>query len=144
MKICMAGQGAFGIKHLEAIRNIPGIEVVTLAGGSPDSTAEVAKQFNIPHWSTDLGECLARPGVEAAMSSSSETPRRLSCSAVNAVTTTGMSCTDSSRLRAVTTISSSVAWAMASPATLAAKPAVTPQMARRSFGLRMLFIVSPE
>jgi len=67
MKICMAGQGAFGIKHLEAIRNIPGIDVITLAGGSPDSTAEVAKQFNIPHWSTDLGECLARPGVEAVI-----------------------------------------------------------------------------
>ncbi|MFT3905298.1 MAG: Gfo/Idh/MocA family oxidoreductase [Steroidobacteraceae bacterium] len=67
MKICMAGQGAFGVKHLEAIRNIPGIEVVTLAGGSPDSTREVAEKFGIPHWSTDLAECLARPGVEAAI-----------------------------------------------------------------------------
>jgi 2-hydroxy-4-carboxymuconate semialdehyde hemiacetal dehydrogenase len=67
MKICMAGQGAFGIKHLEAIQKIPGIEVVTLAGGSADSTAEVAKKFSIPHWSLDLGECLARPGVEAAV-----------------------------------------------------------------------------
>jgi len=67
MKICMAGQGAFGVKHLEAIQKIPGIEVVALAGGSADSTAEVAKKFSIPHWSLDLGECLARPGVEAAI-----------------------------------------------------------------------------
>jgi 2-hydroxy-4-carboxymuconate semialdehyde hemiacetal dehydrogenase len=67
MKICMAGQGAFGIKHLEAIQKISGIEIVTLAGGSPDSTREVAEKFRIPHWSTDLGECLARPGVEAAI-----------------------------------------------------------------------------
>jgi 2-hydroxy-4-carboxymuconate semialdehyde hemiacetal dehydrogenase len=67
MKICVAGQGAFGIKHIEAIRNIPGIEVVTLAGGSPDSTKEVAAKFGIPHWSTDLGECLAQPGVVAAI-----------------------------------------------------------------------------
>ena len=67
MKICVAGQGAFGIKHIEAIRNIPGIEVVTLAGGSPDSTKEVAGTYGIPHWSTDLAECLARPGVEAAI-----------------------------------------------------------------------------
>jgi len=67
MKICMAGQGAFGIKHLEAIRQIPGIEVVTLAGGSADSTREVAEKFAIPHWSTDLGECLAQPGVSAAI-----------------------------------------------------------------------------
>ena len=67
MKICMAGQGAFGIKHLEAIRNIDGIEVVTLAGGSPDSTREVAERFGIPHWSMDFGECLKQPGVEAAI-----------------------------------------------------------------------------
>src|SRR5215467_709734 len=67
MKICVAGQGAFGIKHIEAIRNIPGVEVVTLAGGSPDSTKEVAAKYGIPHWSTDLGECLAQPGVEAAI-----------------------------------------------------------------------------
>ena len=67
MKICVAGQGAFGMKHIEAIRNIPGVEVATLAGGSPDSTREVAAKFGIPHWSTDLGECLAQPGIEAAI-----------------------------------------------------------------------------
>jgi len=67
MKICVAGQGAFGIKHLEAIRNISGIEVVTLAGGSPDSTKEVAEKFGIPHWSTNYSECLAQPGVEAVV-----------------------------------------------------------------------------
>jgi len=67
MKICVAGQGAFGIKHIEAVRNIPGIEVASLAGGSPDSTKEVAAKYGIPHWSTDLGECLAQPGIEAAI-----------------------------------------------------------------------------
>jgi 2-hydroxy-4-carboxymuconate semialdehyde hemiacetal dehydrogenase len=67
MKICMAGQGAFGVKHLEAIQRIDGVEVVTLAGGNPEATAEVAKKFSIPHWSTDLAECLARPGVEAVI-----------------------------------------------------------------------------
>jgi 2-hydroxy-4-carboxymuconate semialdehyde hemiacetal dehydrogenase len=67
MKICVAGQGAFGVKHLEALQHIPGIEVVTLAGGSPDSTREVAERFKIPHWSLDLAECLAQPGVEAAI-----------------------------------------------------------------------------
>jgi 2-hydroxy-4-carboxymuconate semialdehyde hemiacetal dehydrogenase len=67
MKICVAGQGAFGVKHLEAISNIDGIEVVSLAGGNPVQTEEVAKRFNIPHWTTDLAESLARPGVEAAI-----------------------------------------------------------------------------
>lgn len=67
MKICLAGQGAFGIKHLEAISKIDGVEVVTLAGGSPQSTAEVARQWKIAHWSTDLAQCLAQPGVEAVI-----------------------------------------------------------------------------
>src|SRR4051794_38427003 len=67
MKICVAGQGAFGIKHIEAIRNIPGIEIATLAGGSAESTALVAKKYAIPHWSLDLAQCLAQPGVEAAI-----------------------------------------------------------------------------
>jgi 2-hydroxy-4-carboxymuconate semialdehyde hemiacetal dehydrogenase len=65
MKIGLAGQGAFGIKHLEAIQNIPGIEVVTLAGGRPAGTEEVAKKWKIPHWTTDLTESLKQPGVEA-------------------------------------------------------------------------------
>jgi 2-hydroxy-4-carboxymuconate semialdehyde hemiacetal dehydrogenase len=67
MKICVAGQGAFGIKHLEALQKIDGIEVVSLAGGSAAATEEVAKKFGIPHWTTDLGASLAQPGVEAAI-----------------------------------------------------------------------------
>src|ERR1700691_3154650 len=67
MKICVAGQGAFGIKHLEAISKIDGIEMVSLAGGNPTATEEVAKKFGIPHWTSDLGESLKQPGVEAAI-----------------------------------------------------------------------------
>jgi len=67
MKVVMAGQGAFGQKHLEAIQNIPGIEVVSLAGGSPESTQEVAQRFKIPHWTTNYTEALQQPGVEAVI-----------------------------------------------------------------------------
>ena len=67
MKISVAGQGAFGIKHLEAIAKIDGIEVVSLAGGNPAGTEEVAKKFNIPHWTSDLGESLKQPGLEAVI-----------------------------------------------------------------------------
>jgi 2-hydroxy-4-carboxymuconate semialdehyde hemiacetal dehydrogenase len=65
MKVGLAGQGAFGIKHLEAIRNIPGIEVITLTGGNQESTKEVAQKFGIPHWTGDLAESLKQPGLEA-------------------------------------------------------------------------------
>ena len=67
MKIALAGQGAFGVKHLEAVSRIEGIQVATLAGGNAAQTAEVAGKFNIPHWTTDLAESLAQPGVEAVI-----------------------------------------------------------------------------
>ena len=67
MKICVAGQGAFGQKHLAGLARIDGVEVVSLAGGSPDTTEAVARKFGIPHWTTDLAESLGQPGVEAAI-----------------------------------------------------------------------------
>jgi 2-hydroxy-4-carboxymuconate semialdehyde hemiacetal dehydrogenase len=65
MKVGVAGQGAFGVKHLEALNNIPGTEVITLAGGNATATEEVAKKFKIPHWTGDLAESLKQPGLEA-------------------------------------------------------------------------------
>ncbi len=68
MKIGVAGQGAFGIKHLEAIQNIPGIEVVTLAGGSPDSTAGGRQEVRHPALVHAISrESLTQPGVEAVI-----------------------------------------------------------------------------
>ena len=58
MKILLAGQGAFGVKHLEGLANIPDVQVVSLVGGSPDTTKAVAEKWNIPHWTTDLAEGL--------------------------------------------------------------------------------------
>lgn len=67
MKVCVAGQGAFGQKHLEGIANIKGVEVVSLTGGNADATKEVAQKFKIPHWSIDLAESLKQPGLEAVI-----------------------------------------------------------------------------
>ena len=67
MKIALAGAGAFGEKHLDGLKKIDGVEVVSLAGGSPETTKAVAEKFNIPHWTTNLAEALAQPGVEAAI-----------------------------------------------------------------------------
>jgi 2-hydroxy-4-carboxymuconate semialdehyde hemiacetal dehydrogenase len=65
MKVGVAGQGAFGQKHLEGIARIPGIEVITLTGGNQTATEEVAKKFKIPHWTGHLSESLKQPGLEA-------------------------------------------------------------------------------
>ena len=67
MKIVLAGGGAFGAKHLDAIRAIGGIEVVSLVGRRLEATQEVARKYQIPHVTTSLSEALARPGVVAAI-----------------------------------------------------------------------------
>ncbi|HEX6266830.1 MAG TPA: Gfo/Idh/MocA family oxidoreductase [Burkholderiales bacterium] len=60
MKICVAGQGAFGQKHLDALKRIQGVEVTSLVGGSAASTAEVAKKYGIAHHTQDLAEGIKR------------------------------------------------------------------------------------
>jgi 2-hydroxy-4-carboxymuconate semialdehyde hemiacetal dehydrogenase len=69
MKVVIAGQGAFGQRHIEACQVIPGIEVVSLAGGNPAGTEEVAKKYGIPHWTSggDLATSIALPGVDAVI-----------------------------------------------------------------------------
>ena len=65
MKVGVAGQGAFGQKHLEGLAKISGVEVITLTGGNQAATEEVARKFKIPHWTGDLAESLKQPGLEA-------------------------------------------------------------------------------
>lgn len=67
MKLLMIGQGAFGHKHLDALKNIEGVEVASIVGGSADSTQATAREYGIPHWTLDLAEGLAQPGIDAAI-----------------------------------------------------------------------------
>ena len=50
-----------------SVAKIEGIQVASLAGGNAEQTQEVAKKFNIPHWTLDLAESLGQPGVEAVL-----------------------------------------------------------------------------
>ena len=67
MKICLAGEGAFGNKHLDALAGIEDVEVVSLVGGVAEETRRVADERGIPHWSLDLKDGLSQPGVEAVI-----------------------------------------------------------------------------
>jgi len=67
MKTILAGAGAFGQKHLDAIRKIGGIEVVAVVGRDRASTLGVAEKYGIAHATTSLTEALALPGVESAI-----------------------------------------------------------------------------
>lgn len=67
--IAVAGAGAFGIKHIEALQNVPGARLVSLVSRAEDDPAAVAAKFAIPHVSTDLslGEVVARADVDAVI-----------------------------------------------------------------------------
>ncbi|MFZ8928153.1 MAG: Gfo/Idh/MocA family oxidoreductase [Pseudohongiellaceae bacterium] len=60
MKVLMIGHGAFAQKHMDGIDNIDGAEVVSIMGRREDATQAAAEARGIPHWSTDLDECLAQ------------------------------------------------------------------------------------
>ncbi len=52
---------------MDGLERIDGVDVVSLAGGNPADTVKFAAERGIPHWSLELDECLARPGVEAVI-----------------------------------------------------------------------------
>ena len=45
LNICLAGAGAFGVKHLEALARIDGVRVTSLVGRLRAPTAEAAQKF---------------------------------------------------------------------------------------------------
>ena len=58
MKIVVVGPGAFGIKHLDGLKNIDSAEVVGLVGRDAAKTQAVADEYAIPNVYTSLEEAL--------------------------------------------------------------------------------------
>jgi len=67
IKVALAGAGAFGIKHLDGIKNIDGVEVMSLIGREYNKTKEVADKYGIGHVTTDLSDSLALSEVDAVI-----------------------------------------------------------------------------
>ncbi len=67
IKVALAGAGAFGIKHLDGIKSIDGVEVVSLVGRELDKTREVAAKYGIAHVSDNLADSLALDDVDAVI-----------------------------------------------------------------------------
>jgi 2-hydroxy-4-carboxymuconate semialdehyde hemiacetal dehydrogenase len=67
INVALAGAGAFGIKHLDGIKNIADVKVTSLVGRELDKTKEVAAKYGIGHVATDLAESLARKDVDAVI-----------------------------------------------------------------------------
>jgi 2-hydroxy-4-carboxymuconate semialdehyde hemiacetal dehydrogenase len=67
IRVALAGAGAFGIKHLDAIKLIDGVEVVSLISRELDKTKAVADQYGIRHVTTKLEDSLALKEVDAVI-----------------------------------------------------------------------------
>jgi 2-hydroxy-4-carboxymuconate semialdehyde hemiacetal dehydrogenase len=67
IRIALAGAGAFGIKHLDGLQLIDGVEVTSLVGRELAKTEQVAEQYGIGHVGTELGDSLARDDVDAVI-----------------------------------------------------------------------------
>jgi 2-hydroxy-4-carboxymuconate semialdehyde hemiacetal dehydrogenase len=67
VRIALAGPGAFGIKHLDALKLIDGVEVVSIIGRELPKAQEVAQKYGVKHVTTELSEALALPEVDAVI-----------------------------------------------------------------------------
>lgn len=68
MRICVAGAyGAFGIKHLDALANIPEVHVTSVMGPTRAKIDALASERGIGHAATGLEECIARNDVDAVI-----------------------------------------------------------------------------
>jgi 2-hydroxy-4-carboxymuconate semialdehyde hemiacetal dehydrogenase len=67
MNVALAGAGAFGIKHLDAIKAIDDVKVVSIMSRDRAKTEDVARKYGIPHATNDLAETLKLKEVDAVI-----------------------------------------------------------------------------
>lgn len=67
IRVALVGTGAFGIKHLDALKNITDAEVKCVVSRELENVKEVAEKYNVPHYTTDFDEMLAMDDVDAVI-----------------------------------------------------------------------------
>lgn len=68
MRVCVAGAyGAFGIKHLDAIKAIDGVTVTAIVGRNAERIAALAADRGIGFATTELSDALARDDVDGVI-----------------------------------------------------------------------------
>jgi 2-hydroxy-4-carboxymuconate semialdehyde hemiacetal dehydrogenase len=67
MRIALAGAGAFGEKHLDGLKLIDGVEIVSIISRTAEQAAAVAAKYGARHSSTELADALARDDVDAVI-----------------------------------------------------------------------------
>jgi 2-hydroxy-4-carboxymuconate semialdehyde hemiacetal dehydrogenase len=67
MRIALAGAGAFGEKHLDGLKNIDGVEIVSVISRRAEQAAEVAAKYGARHSGTELDQALALSDIDAVI-----------------------------------------------------------------------------
>ncbi len=67
IRVALVGTGAFGIKHLDALKNISDAEVTCVVSRELENVKDVAEKYNVPHYTTDFDEMLAMDDVDAVI-----------------------------------------------------------------------------
>lgn len=67
VNIALIGAGAFGIKHLNGLANIPQAKVTHVVSSTKEKAQVVADKYHIPNVAADLDEVLACPDVDAVI-----------------------------------------------------------------------------
>jgi 2-hydroxy-4-carboxymuconate semialdehyde hemiacetal dehydrogenase len=67
MRIALVGAGAFGEKHLDGLKKIDGVEIVSVISRQAEQAAHVAAKYGAQHSGTELEQALALPHVDAVI-----------------------------------------------------------------------------
>ena len=67
IRVALAGAGAFGEKHLDGLKLIDGVEIVSIISRTGEQAAAVAAKYGAKHSSTELADALARDDVDAVI-----------------------------------------------------------------------------
>ncbi|MEO6248177.1 MAG: Gfo/Idh/MocA family oxidoreductase [Sphingomicrobium sp.] len=67
MRVALAGAGAFGEKHLDGLKLIDGVEIVSIISRTSEQAAAVAAKYGARHSSTELSDALGRDDVDAVI-----------------------------------------------------------------------------
>jgi len=67
IRVALAGAGAFGIKHLDGLKQIDDVKITSIVSRQQDQAQEVADKYGASHATTDLAETLSRDDVDAVI-----------------------------------------------------------------------------
>ena len=67
MKIALAGPGAFGRKHLDALKIIDGVDAAVIVDPNLEFAQQVAADYGVEHAVAELSDALAMDDVDAAI-----------------------------------------------------------------------------